>query len=96
MHDDIKKFSINGELQDTAVVKVKERMIFFLESRMRDDGFVPSLDLDPQFTVDYMADKEVFKFNLSIYGVEVGKEKACRVSGVTNGKEVRRYIAPVK
>jgi hypothetical protein len=96
MHDEIKKFTVRGELKDSAVVTAKERMVHFLEGMMRDKGCVPSLDLDPQFTVEYVAEKEVFKFDLSIYGIWVGAEKACKLSGVTNGKEIPRYTPPAK
>lgn len=91
MHDTIKKFSLHGELDDRVVVQAKERMIAFLESMMRDKGCVPSLDLDPQFTTRYIAEKEKFEFDLSVYGIYVGREESCSVSGVTNGKKIPRY-----
>lgn len=90
MHDEIKKFSLEGELQDTNLVTIKERLVFSLESLMRDYGFVPALDLEPQFTLDYKPDAQAYEFTLSVYGVHVGKEQAWSVSGVMDGKPIQK------
>lgn len=96
MHDEIKKFSINGEIQDRAVLTVKDRLVFFVETMMRDKGFVPSLDLDPQFTIDYIPDRELFAFDLTVYGVAVGKDESCKVSGIASGRKVVKYMPRTK
>lgn len=96
MHDEIKKFSLSGELGEPNIVNTKERLVSHLENMMRDYGFAPSIDNDPQFTLDYNAEAGGFDFELTVYGVKVGKEKAWDISGVTSGKEIPRYTRPHK
>lgn len=96
MHDDIKKFSIDGEIGDANVVEAKDRLIAYLEGTMRDDGFVPALDLEPQFTRTYKADREVYHFVLTIYGIQVGKAEAWKTGGILNGKTIPKSIPPVR
>jgi hypothetical protein len=87
MHDEIIRYSMAGELPDANIVQAKERMTKFLENQMRDNGCAPVLDLIPQFTVDYQAGKGTFKFELTVYGVFVGRE-AWATTGMTNGTTI--------
>lgn len=96
MHDEIKRFSLEGEIGDNNMVEAKERLITFLEAQLRDAGHVPALDLEPQFTLDYDRNTEKYNFELSIYGIHVGKEQACSTAGVMNGKTITRYIPQTK
>lgn len=96
VHDEIIKYTIEGELSDRKMSQIKDSLVGFLETRMREDGIVPSLDLDPQFTLDYDPGREVFKFSLSVYGVYVGGEKAWQEAGVMNGMTISRSILPHK
>jgi hypothetical protein len=95
MHDDIKKFSLEGVLGEPNIVTTKERLIQHVEGLMRDYGYVPALDLEPQFTLDYLPE-EGFKFTLSVYGAKVEKEKAWSISGILNGKPIPRYTPQAK
>lgn len=95
MHDEIRKFYLEGELGQN-VVTTRERLIFHLENMMRDYGFVPSIDNEPQFTLDYDADRESFNFKLTVYGVKIGDNKSWQISGVTSGKEIPKYTALAK
>lgn len=92
MHDEIRKFSLEGELGEPNIVTTKERLIEYVESMMRDYSYVPALDLEPQFTLDYSPEIEGFRFTLSVYGVEVDKEKAWSTGGMMSGKEIPKYI----
>lgn len=96
MHDEIKKFSLEGELKETDIVRTKERIVEFVENMMRDYSYVPALDLEPQFTLDYSPESEGFKFTLSVYGVKVDKEKAWQTGGVMSGKTIPRYTQQTK
>lgn len=96
MHDDIRKFSLEGELSDANIVENKQRMVNFVESVMRDDSYVPALDLEPQFTLAYNMEREAYDFTLSVYGVQVDKEEACETSGVMNGKRIPKYTPQPK
>jgi hypothetical protein len=96
MHDDIIRYSLDGQIDDSNVVQSKERLIHHLEGDMRDEGVVPSLDLDPQFTLYYNEDTEQYDFSLTVYGVYVGKEEAWQGAVVTSGKKITKPTPPTK
>lgn len=96
MHDEIRKFSLEGELAEANMVETKERLIHHVESLMRDYSYVPALDLEPQFTLDYNRDAGTFKFALSVYGVKVDKEKAWSTGGIMNGNAIPKYTPQTK
>jgi hypothetical protein len=95
MHEDIRKFSLEGEVTETNMTKTKERLVHHIESLMRDYSYVPALDLEPQFTLDYL-DDGAFKFSLSVYGIKVAKEKAWSTGGIMSGKEIPKYTPQPK
>jgi hypothetical protein len=88
MHDQIRNWELNGDLTELNLAQTKERLVFHLESLMRDYGYAPSIDNDPQWTLDRKP--EGFHFNLTVYGVYVGKEQAWQVSGVAGGKPIAK------
>lgn len=97
MHDEIIRYSLDGEISDTNLEVHKQSLIHFLEGQMREDGVVPSLDLDPGFTLEYDHAGEVFKFALSVYGIYVGKgTEVWDTAGMTSGKIVKTYTRPIK
>jgi hypothetical protein len=96
MHEDIRKFSLEGEVAETNMVNTKDRLVHHIESLMRDYSYVPALDLEPQFTLDYVPESEAFKFNLTVYGIKVDKEKAWSTGGIMNGKEIPKYTPQPK
>lgn len=94
MHEDIQRFVRSGWTDNTA--RSREEMIDDLERQMRDEGYVPSIDNYPQYTVNYVEETEKFFFILSVYMVYVGKEESWEVSGVTNGKKIMKHIPLTK
>jgi hypothetical protein len=96
MHDEIIRYTIAGEVSDRSLAQVKESMTQFIETQMRDDGIVPLLDMEPQFTRVFNQDRELFAFSLSVYGVYVGGEEAWPVAGVMNGTKILKYTAQAK
>jgi hypothetical protein len=97
MHDEVVRFPLEGVLTDKLnLAQHKERMVHFLEGDMRDRGYVPLLDMEPHYTQSWNNEEEHFVFQLSVYGVHVGKEQAWRVSGISNGKTILRYIPPAR
>lgn len=96
MHDDIKRFHLTGTITSDKFVSARESMIKDVEDGMRDEGFVPVLDLLPQFTRNYNAEEANFTFTISIYGVYVGEERAWLIAGMNSGLEVQRYTHPTK
>jgi hypothetical protein len=96
MHDEIRNFSLEGLMREANIVETKERLIGQLESIMRDYDYVPALDIEPQFTLNYSIEDEGFKFALTCYGIKVEKENTWRTSGVMGGKAIAKYIPPSK
>lgn len=92
MHDEIKKFSLDGTLRETDIVKTKERLVDYVESLMRDYNYVPALDLEPQFTLDYSPADQGYKFALTCYGVRVEKDNAWDMGGIMGGKPIMKSI----
>ena len=88
MHEDIERFSLDGEIDSAKLVEAKDRLVHFLESSMRDAGFVLALDMEPQFTREYNPQTEKYTFQLSVYGIKVGRAKACGVAGIMGGKTI--------
>lgn len=96
MHDKIRDFSLEGEIGDQNRVQNRDRIIETLEGIMRDYGYVPSLDNDPQFTLDFQPDTETFLFRATVYGVKVGKDDSWQVAGVMSGKQIPKYTPQPK
>lgn len=96
MHDDIKKFLLTGEISDRNIVKAKERLVEAVESDMREQGYVPDLDKDPQFTMSYLPQLSKFTFVLTVYGIYVGRDKAWDTGGVMGGKTIMKSTQPAK
>jgi len=92
MHDDIERFSLDGEIDSSNLLEAKERLVRFIETSMRDAGFVPALDLEPQFTREFNPETEKYNFQLSVYGIKVGRAKACEAAGMMNGKIISSSI----
>jgi hypothetical protein len=96
MHDEIKKFLLTGEISDKDIVKTKQRLVEAQEAVMRDEGYVPDLDKDPQFTMSYLPQMSKFAFTLTVYGIYVGKDKAWATGGVMGGKLIMKFTQPAK
>lgn len=96
MHDEIRKFSLEGELGEPNIVSTKARLVDYVEGLMRDYSYVPALDLEPQFTLDYEPEREAFKFTLSVYGVRVDKEDVWTTGGILSGKPIQKHIPKIK
>jgi hypothetical protein len=96
MHEDIKTYTLDGEVDDKNLIETKERLVDFMENMIREHGAVPVLDMEPQFTLDYKSDKELYEFKLTLYGVYVGKDEAWEIAGLMNGKPIMRHIRKPK
>lgn len=89
-HFEIENFSLEGTISETAVAEHRERLILWVESDMRDRGYVPVLDLEPAWSLWY--DGQDYRFRLTVYGVEIGIDEAWATAGVMNGKTIPRHI----
>lgn len=92
MHDDIKKFLLTGEMSDDNVVQTKQRLVEAQEGVMRDEGYVPVLDMEPQFTLSYLPELKKYTFVLTMYASYAGKDRSWSTGGVMGGKMISKYI----
>jgi hypothetical protein len=94
-HKPIKKFDLNGQIHDEATIpRLKSEYIRLIVSNMRVQGYVPRFDIEPDFTIDYNEKKQYFEFELSIYGIYVGKKKSECILGIDGNKVI--YTQPNK
>ena len=92
-HKSIKRFNLSGTIHDESTLgRLKIEYIRLLSSEMRTLGYVPRIDIDPDFTIDYNSEKKIFNFELSVHGVYVGKRKSEWILGI----DVSRPIYTVK
>jgi hypothetical protein len=53
---------------------------------MRSAGFVPRIDIEPDFTLEY--DGKKYNFTLSLYGIYVGKVNSKKICGIDKNKPI--------
>lgn len=86
-HKPIKSFGLEGTiLDDSKIARLKEEYIRLLSLEMKLSGYVPRLDIDPDFTISYNEERNVFSFKLTIYGTFVGKKKSRWIIGIDGTK----------
>lgn len=74
-HKPIRRFHVRGVINsDDAIPRFKNEYIRILEQAMREHGYVVRIDIAPDFTIMYNG--HGFDFELSIYGIYVGRKKA--------------------
>jgi hypothetical protein len=82
-HRPIHRFGLDGEIYDeSAIGRFKLEYTKTLQTQIRIDGYVPRLDIDPDFTIQYNSEREIFEFTLSVYGVYVGKSNSECILGI--------------
>ena len=94
VNTDIKAFSVTGTISGDKFIQTRERLLHEVEAGMRDEGYVPHLDLKELFTRQMDADGN-FEFTLTVYGIYVGEEQSLSIAGVTDGKMISREKSTV-
>ena len=88
-HKPIKKFSLDGIIHDeSAIYRLKNEYIRLLTTEMRLAGYVPRLDIDIDFTIDYNEIKQYFEFELSLYGTFTGRKQSEWIQGIDGTKAI--------
>lgn len=98
MHKKIERFGFDGVIgDDTDFIRLRSQYEALIVDQMRSDGYVPVLDLGPMWSTQWDKKKESYTFDLTVYGVYVGKRKACNIEGMDGtGKYLPRPTAKVK
>jgi len=82
-HKPVKRFYLDGDIYDDAAIpRLKIEYVKLLMLEMKLSGYVVRVDIDPDFTIKYNSEKEIFEFKLSLYAVYVGKRKSEWIAGV--------------
>jgi hypothetical protein len=77
MNKKLKSFVMQGQIHDDAAIpRLRLEYERLIESDMREQGYVPILDLDIQFSLLYDEEQDQYEFDIVVYGVYVGKKKA--------------------
>ena len=88
-HKPIKNFGISGNIYDEAhMPRLKNEYIWLVLAQMRTKGFVPRLDINTDFTVQYNEKKQIFEFELTVYGIYVGKRKSEWIAGIDEHRAI--------
>lgn len=81
----IRRFKVDGLLTETTMYDAQLATRRLITGMMKDDGYVPLLDLDPVFKTHYLGG-ERYRFSLTMHGVFVGKDIAWQFAGMLAGK----------
>ena len=77
MNKKLKSFGMQGQIHDDAAIpRLRKQYEHMIEENMREQGYVPILDLDIQFSLEYHEETDTYEFDIVVYGVFVGKRKA--------------------
>lgn len=86
---------MSGEIGDDAdFARLRSQYEHVILDDMRELGYVPVLDLGPYWSTLYIKPK--YEFELSIYGVYVGRRRSWEIEGISNGREIMRPTPPTK
>lgn len=87
----IRKFGFDGIIKDDAAIpRMRIQYEKTIISSMRDSGYVPVLDLDPQFHLEYNHNEDHYIFVIYVHGVFVGKKKAAEYEGFAGQRLIPR------
>jgi hypothetical protein len=82
-HKPINHFTLDGIIKDeSAIGRLRLELVRLKNLEMCELGYVPRLDVEPNFTIQYNEIKEYFEFTLTVYGTFVGKKKALWIRGI--------------
>lgn len=93
MHKRIKRFELTGQiLDDRMIPRMKGEYIRVLADSMRQTGYVPRIDIEPDWTISYTGNH--YEFTLSVYGSYIGKKNASCIDGLDKNRPI--YTQPSK
>lgn len=82
MNKKLKSFGMQGQIHDdSAIPRLRKQYEHIIEEDMRSQGYVPILDLDIQFSLEYEESSDIYNFDIVLYGIYVGKKKSYQYEG---------------
>lgn len=84
MHDEVKAFYLEGQIREKNLEQEKARLEEYFTKSIRDESYVPVLDIDPHWTLNYNFATSTYDFKLTIYAVF--EEDAWLYAGMMDGK----------
>jgi len=88
-HKPLKRFGLDGSIyDDSAIWRLKIEYMRLIISEMRLSGYVPRLDIAPDFTLEYNDKTKAFIFELSLYGIHVGKRQSEWIFGINESQVI--------
>ena len=87
MHKRIKRFELTGQITDDVFIpRMKNEYVKLLSESMRDTGYVPRIDIDPDWSISYTGN--YYEFTLSVYGSYIGKKNATCIEGLDKNRPI--------
>jgi hypothetical protein len=87
LHKRIKRFELSGQiLDDVFIPRMREEYIRLLSDSMRETGYVPRFDIDPDWSLSYTGN--YYEFTLSVYGSYIGKRNAECIDGLDKNRPI--------
>jgi hypothetical protein len=87
----IKTFDLEGEFADDSfALLTRLNAEKSLGHMMRDNGYLPVLDLDPIWSTSYDSGNDKWHFAIYMYGTYVGKRRSWEYEGVSQNKLIPR------
>ncbi len=87
MHKTIKRFELEGQITDDIFIpRMKSEYVRLLSDSMRETGYVPRFDIEPDWTISYTGNH--YEFKLSVYGSYIGKKNASCIDGLDKNRPI--------
>ena len=72
----IKPMTLPGTFGEEAKFKARDKFQIVLEEQLRERGYVPVIDRNTEWYTSWDEEREIYNFELVMYGVYVGAKKA--------------------
>lgn len=83
----IRRFQLPGTVAGNKIVQSRDTCKQAIIIMMKDEGFVPLLDVDPVWEQQWVKD-DIFEFVYTWQGVYAGEDKAWQIEGNLGGKMI--------
>jgi hypothetical protein len=82
MAKQLKSFGMSGQISDdSAIPRLRKEYERLIDQNMRLQGYVPILDLEPLFHLEYVHEEDTYNFELVIYSMYIGKRRSQQYAG---------------